>query len=60
MSPVIIYFPVSPVAPPKRTTFDFDTKIDVSRMEYTLGDSVAETSEGDLAEDLNFLHQGHL
>jgi hypothetical protein len=29
-------------------------------MEYTLGDGVAETSEGDLAEDLNFLHQGHL
>ena len=26
VSPVIMYFPVSPVAPPYRITFDFDTK----------------------------------
>ena len=25
MSPVIMYLPVSPVAPPKITTFDFET-----------------------------------
>jgi len=27
VSPVIIYFPVSPVAPPNNTIFDFDTII---------------------------------
>jgi hypothetical protein len=31
VSPVIIYFPVSPVAPPNNTTFDFDTKQIISK-----------------------------
>ena len=31
VSPVIMYFPVSPVAPPKMTTFDFDTIIENKR-----------------------------
>ena len=61
VSPVIMYLPVSPVAPPKRTTLDFDT-IQEGRVEktlamvLTLSDGVAETSKGNLAEDLYFLH----
>jgi hypothetical protein len=27
VSPVITYFPVSPVAPPNKITFDFDTYV---------------------------------
>ena len=58
MSPVMIYLPVSPVAPPKRTTLDLETDRKRGEMGWwvTLSDSVAETGEGDLAEDLNFLH----
>jgi hypothetical protein len=61
VSPVMIYFPVSPVAPPKSTTLDFET---ISQVKYhaifglvhTLSDSVAESGERDLSEDFYFLH----
>ena len=49
VSPVMMYFPVSPVAPPKITTFDFDTKTshNVSNAKkagvFTLSDCVAES-----------------
>ena len=51
MSPVIIYLPVSPVAPPKITTLDFDTIIKSLKLVYsndvlhvhTLSDSVSES-----------------
>jgi len=52
----MIYLPVSPVAPPKRTTFDLETKILSYLMVPTLGDGMAESGEGDLTEDLDFLH----
>lgn len=52
----MMYFPVSPVAPPKRTTFDLETKIVSYWMMLTLGDGMAESGEGYLTEDLDFLH----
>ncbi len=52
----MMYFPVSPVAPPKRTTFDLETKILSFWMKLTLGDGMAESGEGNLAKDLDFLH----
>jgi len=51
-----MYFPVSPVAPPKRTTLDFETEKELDHAKVTLGDGVAKTSERNLAEDLHFLH----
>jgi hypothetical protein len=55
VSPVIIYLPVSPVAPPKRTTFDLDTIV-LRTVMVTLGNGVSESCEGDFTKDLNFLH----
>lgn len=33
VSPVIMYFPVSPVAPPNKITFDFETIAEMVRNE---------------------------
>lgn len=53
MSPVITYFPVSPVAPPNKMTFDFDTDM-LTMFWLTLSDSVTEASERDLSKDFEF------
>jgi hypothetical protein len=57
----MMYFPVSPVAPPNKTTFDFDTmerdqNKDLNGNELTLSDRVSESCERNLAEDFYFLH----
>ena len=57
----MMYLPVSPVAPPKMTTFDFETvhksKVRHSKWLLTLGDRVAEAGQGNLAVDFYLL--GH-
>ena len=61
VSPVMMYLPVSPVAPPKMTTFDFETahksKVRHSKWLLTLSDSVAEAGQGNFAVDFYLL--GH-
>jgi hypothetical protein len=59
VSPVIIYFPVSPVAPPNNITLDLET-IDHVNINFrkigTLCYCVTKSSEWNLTENLNFLH----
>ena len=51
----MIYFPVSPVAPPNKITFDFETK-HIRKESRTLSNGMSKSCKGYFPKHFNLLH----